>query len=117
MLVTCEEDVDIVTKLLSERLSEQGVQVSASNYGKSLGIEERVRVFNYEHIKGLEFEAVFFVDIDKLELIAPDLYIQYLYVGATRAASYLGITCSTANLPTKIEHLKDLFVQSWTEIS
>ena len=45
-----------------------------------------IRVFDIKHIKGLEFEAAFFVSLDRLALLYPDLIGNYLYVGATRAA-------------------------------
>jgi len=48
--------------------------------------------FNIRHIKGLEFEAVFFVDMDQTISKYPALFSKYLYVGATRAATYLGMT-------------------------
>lgn len=65
-----------------------------------------------EHIKGLEFEAVFFVDIDKLAQSYPETYEKYLYVGVTRAATYLGMTCSTT-LPSLLEPLRDLMGETF----
>lgn len=75
--------------------------------GKSLGDAHGVRVFSVEHIKGLEFEAVFFVGVDELASKKPDLFDKYLYVGVTRAATYLGMTCSTT-LPRVLEPIKEL---------
>jgi DNA helicase IV len=72
-----------------------------------------VRVFDVQHIKGLEFEAVFFVDVDKLALERPDLFDKYLYVGATRAATYLGLTVSGPMLPDKLAPLADAFTSDW----
>jgi DNA helicase IV len=71
-----------------------------------------VRVFSVEHIKGLEFEAVFFVDVDELATFYPDTYEKYLYVGVTRAATYLGMTCSNT-LPSKLEPLRALMGESF----
>lgn len=78
-----------------------------------MGHNSAVRIFNVEHIKGLEFEAVFFVDLDNLAASLPGLFDKYLYVGATRAATYLGITCAT-ELPAPITALKDMFTTDWS---
>jgi UvrD-like helicase C-terminal domain len=48
-----------------------------------------VRVFDIQHIKGLEFEAVFFVGVDELAARLPDLFDKYLYVGTSARASFL----------------------------
>lgn len=39
-----------------------------------------MRVFDIQHIKGMEFEAVFFVSIDQLATLHPALFDKYLYV-------------------------------------
>jgi hypothetical protein len=70
-------------------------------------------VFDVQHIKGLEFEAVFFVGVDQLAQRYPDLFEKYLYVGATRAAMFLGMTSSTAMLPEKMVGLAGRFGQKW----
>jgi DNA helicase IV len=77
-----------------------------------MGQNNEVRVFDIQHIKGLEFEAVFFLNVDKLAKNLPDLFEKFLYVGITRAATYLGITCETV-LPEKIEHVRSLFAEDW----
>jgi DNA helicase IV len=71
-----------------------------------------VRVFNVRHIKGLEFEAVFFVGIDRLAEVYPDLFANYLYVGATRAATYLGLTCEQ-DLPPGMDGFEEAFGRHW----
>ena len=65
-----------------------------------------------EAIKGLEFEAVFFIAIDRLAALQPELFDKYLYVGTTRAATYLGVTCEDALLPV-IEILRPMFTPDW----
>jgi len=77
-----------------------------------MGQDNDVRVFDVQHIKGLEFEAVFFLDIDRLATLHPQLFDKYLYVGTTRPATYLGITCTNA-LPVAISSLRQLFVLDW----
>ena len=78
-----------------------------------VGQETDVRVFAVEFIKGLEFESVFFVGVDRLMQTYPDLYDKYLYVGATRAATYLGFTCEES-LPVSRSALRSLFVGRWS---
>ncbi|MFM5708481.1 ATP-binding domain-containing protein [Aeromonas veronii] len=73
-----------------------------------------MRVFDIKHIKGLEFEAVFFVGIDQLATLHPSLFDKYLYVGTTRAATYLGVTCWGA-LPSAIDSLRAHFCQGWQQ--
>jgi superfamily I DNA/RNA helicase len=72
-----------------------------------VGNSQEVRVFDIRHIKGLEFEAVFFIGVDALAERMPDLFDRYIYVGITRAATFLGVTCH-ARLPQKLEHIRPL---------
>ena len=50
--------------------------------------------------------------IDQLAAARPELFDKFLYVGATRAAQYLGVTCSAA-LPLALEHLRQHFGATW----
>jgi DNA helicase IV len=97
---------------LDDVLSEHNIQCVACPSGKAMGNDNDIRVFDIQHIKGLEFEAVFFVDIDELAARNPDLFDKYLYVGATRAATYLGITCRD-DLPQKLAPLSEQFAESF----
>ena len=71
-----------------------------------------MRVFDVQHIKGLEFEAVFFLGIDMLAERAPALFDRYLYVGTTRAATYLGVHCE-GDLPHVLQSLEPQFCSNW----
>ena len=89
------------------------VIVQACYEGQSNGNEKAIRVFDIKHIKGLEFEAAFFVALDKLESLYPELLGNYLYVGATRAAKFLGVTYEHA-LPKSVKkNLGQCFVNAW----
>lgn len=112
IFVNAEDDVAPVAEALNEALSEHNIQVIACREGQTVGQESNVRVFDIQHIKGLEFEAVFFVGIDQLAALHPALFDKYLYVGTTRAATYLGVTCDSA-LPPAIESLRAHFGQDW----
>lgn len=72
-----------------------------------------MRVFSIEHIKGLEFEAVFFADVDRLAEAQPELFDRYIYVGATRAATFLGLTCSAPRMPEELVGADLSYGQSW----
>ena len=112
VLVNDEDDVLPIAKALDGALIDQNIRVIACPEGQVHGRDSAVRVFNVQHIKGLEFEAVFFAGLDRLEASHPDLFDKYLYVGATRAATYLGITCE-GELPASIEELEEQFAQDW----
>ena len=113
ILVPEEHQVIPVAKALGEALAEQNVNVVACSNGQVIGQDSDIRVFDAQHIKGLEFEAVFFKDIDRLAEVYPDLFDKFLYVGATRAATYLGLTCSST-LPGSISDLRSMFSQNWS---
>lgn len=114
IFVNAEDDVAPVAEALNEALSEHNIQVIACREGQAVGQESSVRVFDIQHIKGLEFEAVFFVGIDQLAALHPALFDKYLYVGTTRAATYLGVTCKDS-LPSAIESLRTHFCQDWQQ--
>lgn len=85
-------------------LSESEMTSGQCDNGRIMGLSNEVRVFDVQHIKGLEFEAVFFLGIDRLAE-REELFDRFLYVGATRAATHLGMTCES-DLPPRITHLK-----------
>lgn len=112
VLVNDEQEVVPIATALNEALEEQNIRVRACPNGQVMGLESDVRVFDVQHIKGLEFEAVFFVGVDRLAESYPDLFDKYLYVGATRAATYLGLTCEK-QLPAGIAGLSGMFEDGW----
>ncbi|KAA6182150.1 DNA helicase UvrD [Thiohalocapsa marina] len=113
VLVNAEEQVKPMAESLNHLLEDINLRAVACADGQSLGVGSDVRVFSVEHIKGLEFEAVFFVGIDDLAQQWPDLFGRFLYVGATRAATYLGLTCR-AKLPPALESMRAELVSAWS---
>lgn len=101
-----------ITESLNRLLEGANIRVKACPNGEVIGRETEVRVFAIEHIKGLEFESAFFLGLDVLAENEPDLFDKYLYVGATRAATYLGLTCEQ-QLPERLATLRDRFVGQW----
>lgn len=114
VLVNDETRVEPLAAELSEKLADMNISAAACRFGEVVGNERDVRVFDIQHIKGMEFEAVFFVDLDELIEHQPDLYPKYLYVGATRAATYLGMTFR-GELPPELETLADSFQERWID--
>ena len=112
IFVESEAEVQPLADALNAALAAENAQVVACPKGQVMGQDNDVRVFDVQHIKGLEFEAVFFVGVDRLATIHPELFDKYLYVGTTRAATYLGWTCDSV-MPRKIESLRSMFVANW----
>lgn len=59
IFVNTEDNVAPVADALNAALAEHNIQVIACREGQAVGQESNVRVFDIQHIKGLEFEAVF----------------------------------------------------------
>jgi hypothetical protein len=112
IFVPSEVQVQPLAEALNSALEEQNFRVVPCPNGQVVGHQNEIRVFDVQHIKGLEFEAVFFVDLDVLADEKADLFPAYLYVGSTRAATYLGITCRKA-LPSILKPIRNSFVSSW----
>jgi superfamily I DNA/RNA helicase len=113
VLVSDEEEVGPLAAALNQVLGASNIRAVPCINGQLVGQDNDVRVFAVEHIKGLEFEAVFFVGIDRLAERHPDLFEKYLYVGATRAALFLGLTTAGPALPGKVASLRDRFKAQW----
>lgn len=113
VLVSKEDEVIPLADYLNGVLSAKNIRAVPCSRGQLAGQDNDVRVFDVQHIKGLEFEAVFFVGLDRLAQRYPDLFERYLYVGATRAAMFLGMTTSAAVLPDKMRALEDRFGSKW----
>ncbi len=109
-----EDEVRPIADLLREPLLEAyGIETEACLEGRILGTQAKVRVFSAQFIKGLEFEAVFFVSADRLAELWPGLVDKFLYVGLTRARSFLGVT-TDGSFPPQLAHVANLFKQeSW----
>jgi superfamily I DNA/RNA helicase len=112
ILVTDESMIQPLADELNDHLQELSLNAVGCPGGRVIGENGDVRVFSVEHIKGLEFEAVFFVGIDKLAENSPELFEKYLYVGATRAATYLGVIAEH-ELPVLLDPVRELFAANW----
>lgn len=112
VFVNGEAEVEPTANALEPLLAEHNIPVMACREGQAVGQESTVRVFDIQHIKGLEFEAVFFLGVDRLAELQPELFDKYIYVGTTRAATYLGLACE-AKLPAQLGQLRHHFATDW----
>jgi hypothetical protein len=89
-----DASVDIISRELAEsdKLNDIGITVRGSRSDAELISDTQVCVYNIKTIKGLEFEAVFFVNLDCISVQDDSLLQKYLYVGLSRASYYLGIS-------------------------
>lgn len=72
-----------------DNLIQAGIDVKVCS-DNTLEGEKALRIFPIDQVKGMEFEAVFFYDIDDIE--SSSLINKYLYVGLSRASMYLAVT-------------------------
>lgn len=112
VLVNSEEDVEPLALELNKMLRDINYSAEACKDGKSIGSEKTIRVFDIQHIKGLEFQAAFFMDMDSLIQKKPTLFSKYLYVGATRAATYFGLSF-TGRVPPEMASISGHFKDTW----
>lgn len=112
VLVNSEEDVEPLALELNKVLRDINYSAEACKDGKSIGSEKAIRVFDIQHIKGLEFQAAFFMDMDSLIQKKPTLFSKYLYVGATRAATYFGLSFG-GKVPPELASISGHFIGGW----
>lgn len=107
VLVPDEPSVDKLGRALEEAPSlGANVEIDRCYDGRVLGEGACVRIFNVEHIKGLEFEVAFFHDMGAIADQFPALAEKLLYVGLSRASLYLGITV-IGGVPDVLDPLLD----------
>ncbi|MEH2565219.1 hypothetical protein V1289_004846 [Bradyrhizobium sp. AZCC 2289] len=106
--------VEPLAGAVRELLKQHNIAVMGYKDGLVVGDEREVRVFDIRHVKGMEFEAVFFVGVDDMAARNPDMFYRFVYVGITRAATYLGLTCAK-RLPPVLEPVRSHFSDgSWS---
>lgn len=113
VLMPAEADLGPLAEVLSEEIADTNIRAVACPRGLVKGQAGDIRIFEVEHIKGLEFEAVFLMNIDALRDGTPGLFDRYVYVGATRAATFLGLTCRDVALPTGLESVTQGLADKW----
>jgi superfamily I DNA/RNA helicase len=115
LFVSEDSEIDPLYDIINESLNNENLEVSRCKGGEILGTNSKIRIYSVEFIKGLEFEAVFFIDLDEIYLRKPALVDKYLYVGLTRAGSFLGVTYKN-KFPGPLDFIKSYFSEgdwSW----
>ncbi len=98
VFVADRDDAQQLETILKDngRLEQNGIDVKDCSAGDNLQASDMVRIFPLEKVKGMEFEVVFFHNIDKVK--ASKLISRYLYVGLSRATFFMGVTASDTNI-------------------
>lgn len=89
-----------------ELLEDEGIDIVDCSNGLVDAKKDTVRIFPIDMVKGLEFEVVFFHNIESI--INTKLIDRYLYIGLSRASFYMGVTSSN-QLDKTSENIKSLF--------
>lgn len=97
-----KEAQDLYDALKAEEiLDEAGIDVINCTANDELVAPDSVRIFLLERVKGMEFEVVFFYNID--EVSKQKLIDQYLYVGLSRATFYMAVASNEIKNPQLVE--------------
>jgi hypothetical protein len=114
VILNSETELGHLAQALTEALEDHNMSAAAYREGEEISDSDdaSIKFFNLKHIKGLEFEGVFLLDLDRLTVSQPDLYRQFIYTSVSRAATFFGATCREG-LPQVLEHLGPLFGENW----
>lgn len=77
----------------SDFVYDAGIEIVDGSDGNVLASSNQIRVYPIDVVKGMEFDVVFFHNIDNA-IVDNDLIKRYIYVGISRAAFFLGVTFS-----------------------
>lgn len=75
---------------------DSAIEVVDGSEGNVLASSNQIRVYPIDKVKGMEFDVVFFHNIDDAN-VDSDLIKRYIYVGVSRAAFFLGVTLNFDN--------------------
>ena len=85
-----KEAQDLYDSLKNQEILENaGIDVINCTANDELYAPDSIRIFLLDRVKGMEFEVVFFYNID--EVTKAKLIDQYLYVGLSRATFYMAV--------------------------
>ena len=107
IFVETESDIERIHDLVHDDLFRSGIIAEKCPKGK-IASADNVKIMTIDYIKGLEFECVFIIDIDLIATRYRDFAARVLYLGATRAASLLGIAYGI-EFPSELNKVKNFF--------
>lgn len=114
ILVGDEVDVDKMVSEMQDLDILNGFSVFNCTDGRSTNAMKCIRIFRLSEVKGMEFEAVFFYDIDAaLAGQSHKMLRRYLYVGVSRATSHLAVTFTTEEGNEDIIKYFDISKRNW----
>ena len=96
-----------------DAIKDESLLIEACVDVRQIGDDWKICVYPIDFIKGLEFEAVFFVGIDQIQENNERSILRILYIGSTRASMFLGLTC-TGDLPKELTPLNSYFCLDWS---
>ncbi len=88
-----KEDIGTFVESLRDTdfIYDSGIEVVDGSDANVLASNNQIRVYPIDAVKGMEFDVVFFHNVDNFEA-NNDLIKRYIYVGVSRAAFFLGAT-------------------------
>lgn len=110
------DDVNIknLVDLINDQDYLNGIQIYDCSENRTAPNTKSVRVFRISEVKGMEFEVVFFYDIDTaLSGCSSDIMRRYLYVGASRATTHLAATFTTEDGNEDVIKYFDRSTNNW----
>lgn len=104
LFVNSNEEIDRLYNSLSYKLKDNNIEIEPCYDGKTTE-GQKVRIFNYQYISGLEFEVCFLINIGNIQSGYKD---KYIYLGITRTVKYLKLICNNDDeIP---ESIRDSFL-------
>lgn len=110
------DDINIakLVELINDQDLLNGIQIYDCSENRTTNNTKAVRVFRLSEVKGMEFEVVFFYDIDTaLSKCSHEIMRRYLYVGISRATTHLAATFTEENGNEEIISYFDRSKTSW----
>ena len=105
------EDARRILSDLNRSIAHTGREAVDCSDGRATTERQHVGLYSIGHIKGLEFEAVFFLGLDRVMRDAPERAMTTLYVGATRASNHLGVAFE-GDVPENLRPLEPHFART-----
>ena len=115
VFVSSPEQIQKLREDMYEELENEGLEVIDCSNGLIEARKDTIRLFPIDMVKGMEFEVVFFHDIQNITNTL--LIDKYLYIGLSRASFYMGVT-SNKQVDSDTESVKKLFTlgENWSNI-
>lgn len=109
-----EVNISDLVELINDQDYLNGILVYDCSENRATSDTKAVRIFRLNEVKGMEFEIVFFYDIDRaLEGQTEKILRRYLYVGISRATTHLAALFNKEQGNEKILSYFDRTKRNW----